>query len=91
MRAQTRSCSMKALNLFSLSLQLTDCSVQFDLVLLSHIYGIFDFCKSCEKATPPFTKIPKSSKSPRSETDGIAPSGSIVMVALACLAEISMF
>jgi hypothetical protein len=64
---------MKALNLFSLSLQLTDCSVQFDLVLLSHIYGIFDFCKSCDKATPTFSKIPKSSESPRSETDGMTP------------------
>lgn len=38
---------MKALNVLSLSLQLIDFSIQFDLVLLSHIYGIFDIRKSC--------------------------------------------
>lgn len=41
----------------------SDCSVRFDLVLLSHIYGILNICNSCDMFNRPnhgFAKYPES-------------------------------
>lgn len=42
----------------------SDYSVQFDLVLLSHIYDILDICKSCESINLTSHKISKSRRPP---------------------------
>ena len=48
MSAQTRPFSMKALNIFSLSLYWTRSNE--NLVLLAPIYGKVAICKSCDKS-----------------------------------------